>query len=69
VEAQNPLVTLFPHSLRKISGPVERPDAVMRDDATWAYLGCPDILAAIHLPELAAQRGVLDIGLAPRPIA
>ena len=66
VEAQNPRLTLFPAALRAVSGPVSRPEAVLRDDSAWAYLGCPDIDAAFHSPALAEQRGVLDIALARR---
>ncbi len=63
VELQSPTRTLMPSAIRAISGPVVRPEAVFRDDSAFAYLGCPDVAAALHLPMLAEERAVLDLGL------
>ena len=59
-------MTLLPDSIREISGPVSRPEAILRDDSSHTLLGRPDILAEIHYPELARQHGVIEVGVRRR---
>ncbi|OPZ30806.1 MAG: Glycosyl hydrolase family 20, catalytic domain [Lentisphaerae bacterium ADurb.BinA184] len=69
VEAQNPTTTLLPAALRRIEGRVTRPEAVLRDDSAVAALGCPDVAAAFHRPQLAEERALIEIALAAAPVS
>lgn len=64
LELHNPTTTLLPTSIITTAGPVSNPAAILRDDSFWAYLGTTDILAAIHTPALADERGVIEVALA-----
>ena len=66
VEARNRSLVLLPGAVRAVRGPVSNPTAVLRDDSAWSFLGSADILAAMHTPALAAERGLLDISLRTR---
>ncbi|MBU4211462.1 MAG: family 20 glycosylhydrolase [Verrucomicrobia bacterium] len=63
VELLNPRVKLVPSAIRRAEGPLSRPEAVLRDDSAYAYMGWRDILSATHNPGLAEHRAVLDIGM------
>ena len=63
VELQSPTTTLLPCGIRTVSGPVAGAQAALHDDSAVAFLGCPDVAAAIHHPMLAEQRAVLDLRL------
>ncbi len=63
VEVKNSSLALLPVAVRAVRGPVLNAQAVLRDDSSWAYLGCPDIAAAMRHPELAVRRGMLRISL------
>ena len=66
LEAQNRSRTLMPARIGGADGLVTRPEAVLRDDSAWAFLGNPDITAAMHDPTLAGDAAVLEIALAER---
>lgn len=56
---------LRPARLLGREGPVERPEAVLKDDSSFCLLGLRDTLAAVHDPSVGAARGRLNVALAP----
>jgi hypothetical protein len=64
VELQNPTVTLKPVGIGRISGPVQAPESLLKDDSSAAVLGCTEILAQMHAPQLAEQRATVALQLA-----
>jgi len=38
----------------------------LSDDSAYAYLGCPEVAAALHYPMLGERRGILELGLGRR---
>lgn len=65
VEAQNRTQRRLPTRIRSALGPVRDPEAVLRDDSLFTWLGHSDILSAIHHPERAEERAILQIELGP----
>ena len=66
LEVQNCSDVLLPNAIRTVVGSVEHPQAVLRDDSQWAYLGNKDIAAAMHCHRLAEEPSILELELAPR---
>jgi hypothetical protein len=65
VELRHAGLALRPSRLIGWEGPVERPEAVLADDASFCLLGLRDTLAAVHDPSIGAARGHLEVELAP----
>jgi hypothetical protein len=63
VQLVNPTACLFPKSIKRISGPVANPQAVLVDDSSFVTLGRTDIQTAIHIPIPAGQTGTLELEL------
>ncbi|HEY3415583.1 MAG TPA: hypothetical protein VGM23_01750, partial [Armatimonadota bacterium] len=63
LEAQSASTVLYPTSICQVSGLVEHPEAVLRDDSLWCYLGRQQILPAMSQPALAEERAVLEVTL------
>jgi hypothetical protein len=64
LELQNPSVTLKPAGVRRVTGPVSNPTAVLRDDSSVALLGHADILAQMHAPRLAERHATIELRMA-----
>lgn len=64
LELRNPGTVLKPRALSRVAGPVERPQALLRDDSMVTLLGNPDTLAQMHYPELARHHGIVEVTLA-----
>jgi hypothetical protein len=54
---------LRPAGIRATEGPVTHPEAILRDDSLWTYLGHQDYRQAMHRPDMAAERAVLEVAL------
>jgi hypothetical protein len=63
VELQSPRGHLRPCRLLNATGPVYHPEALLRDDAIFAWCGCDDMRAALLEPERALARATLDVEL------
>ena len=63
VELQNPTITLYPGGIKGTRGLVNKPEAILLDDTSFAYFGCADIRAEMLNSGLADQRGLLDLSL------
>ncbi len=63
LELQNPTVTLKPGSIRRVAGPVHAPEALLKDDSCVTLLGRADIMAAMHTPQLAEERAIVELAL------
>lgn len=68
VELQNAGGNRYPRRLLAVVGRVHHPEAVLRDDAIFAWCGFDDIQAAILQPALAVERATLELELGPEPL-
>ncbi|MFH0939765.1 MAG: family 20 glycosylhydrolase, partial [Planctomycetota bacterium] len=64
LEAQNQSETLMPQKIRQTSGLVARPEALLRDDSIYTYLGQSDYAAAMLNPALADEHAVMEVAVA-----
>jgi len=64
LELRNPDIVLKPSALARVTGPVERAHALLRDDSSVTLLGNADILAQMHDPERFGAHGSVEVTVA-----
>ncbi|MHB9022633.1 MAG: family 20 glycosylhydrolase [Armatimonadota bacterium] len=61
LELQNRIKVSLPQQVRVTSGVVYNPEALLRDDTSWAYFGYPDIATMMETPAIYDDHAVLDV--------